>query len=133
MGHGQWREKLVTRGELCLSSELEVPGGMLIFRIIAEDAQLGMGPGRRALGADWGNSFIAAGFLQGSLDAMCLEEVKGFHSQESALAEGSPRSPRQRQKWSVAALREVEPRIAHVVLAENREVPEGGRKGRRPE
>lgn len=102
MGHGEQREKLVTKGELCLSSELEVPGGMLTFRIIAKDAQLGMGPGRRALRADWGNSFLTPGSLWGSLEAMCLEEVERFHSQESALAEGSPRSPRQKQKWSVA-------------------------------
>lgn len=61
-----------------------------------------MGPGRRALGADWGNSFLTPGSLRGFLEAMCLEEVEGFHSHKNALAEGRPRSPRQRQKWSVA-------------------------------
>lgn len=48
------------------------------------------------------------------------------------MAERSPRSPRQRQKWSLATRRipgrEVELRISHVVLAKNREISDTGQE-----
>lgn len=49
------------------------------------------------------------------------------------MAERSPRSPKQRQKWNLAPWRipgrEVELRISPVVLAKNREITETGDKG----
>ena len=59
-----------------------------------------MGPSRRAMGTE--GQFCSYPWLRGSLEAMCLQEVERFHSHKSPVAEKSPRSPKQRQKWSLA-------------------------------